>query len=413
MDKKGSIYIVIAVLTVALLMLFQYNTPKEVNWFPSYVSSHKIPYGTYVLNDIMQNSFKDKAQQINAPPFAFLTANTEAQGTYFFVDRHIAFGETELNALLDWVSDGNTLFAASEGFEQQLLDTLGLDTGNLYTDFDEERSYRHRLVHPKLNSDDGVIFQKDDYATYFKKIDTAKTVVIGSVVSHSKDKVVSHSKSKADGDNYFNVIKRKFGDGEIILSTFPKAFTNYFILKDKNKEYTAGLLSYLDGSRNIYIDNNYKSGKSVYTSPMYIFLNTKALKWAYYLVLIGALIYIIFEGKRKQRAIPVVLPLKNQTLAFTRTIADMYYEKREAKPIVEHKIANFLEYIRSRFHLGTIQREEEFYTNLASRSGHGAEEIQRLFAFLERLRNQETVSDNELRALNTSIEKFKERVKTV
>ncbi len=403
MGKKGSIYIVIAVLTLALLMLLQYNTPKEVNWFPSYVSSHKIPYGTFVLNDIMQNSFGDKVQQINAPPFAFLTENTDELGTYFFVDRHIEFGETELNTMLDWVSDGNTLFIASEGFEQQLLDTLGLDTGNLYTDLDEERSYRHRLVHPKLSSGDGAIFRKDDYATYFKKIDTAKTIVIGSVASLSKD--------KAGGDNHFNVVKRKFGDGEIILSTFPKAFTNYFILKDENKDYTAGLLSYLDGSRNIYMDNNYKSGKSVYTSPMHIFLNTKELKWAYYLVLLGALIYIIFEGKRKQRAIPVVLPLKNQTLAFTRTIADMYYEKREAKPIAEHKIANFLEYIRSRFHLGTIQREEEFYMNLASRSGHGAEEIQRLFAFLEKLRNKETVSDYELRELNTSIEKFKKRAK--
>ncbi len=403
MGKKGGVYIVIAMFTVVILMLLQYNTPKEVNWFPSYVSTHKIPYGTYVLSDIMQNSFGDKAQQINEPPFAFLTENTDTKGTYFFVDRYIEFGEAELNAMLEWISDGNTLFMASEGFEQQLLDTLGLDTGNLYIDLDEERSYQHRLVHPKLKSGDGAIFRKDDYATYFKKIDTAKTVVIGSVASLSKDKAV--------GDTYFNVIKRKFGDGEIILSTFPKAFTNFFILKDDNKDYTAGLLSYLDGSRNIYMDNNYKSGKSVYTSPMHIFLNTKELKWAYYLVLIGTLIYIIFEGKRKQRAIPVVLPLKNQTLAFTRTIADMYYEKGEAKPIAERKIINFLEYIRSRFHLGTIQREDEFYCNLGSRSSHSVGEIEKLFGFLEQLRNQETVLDNELKELNTSIEKFKKRAK--
>jgi len=403
-DKKGSIYIVIAALTLALLMLLQYNTPKAVNWYPSYVSTHKIPYGTYVLSDIMQNLFGEKAQKVNRSPFEFLNANTDIQGTYFFVDRHIEFGEAELNTMLDWISDGNTLFMASEGFEQQLLDTLGLDTGDLYIDLNEERSYRHRLVHPKLRAGDGAIFRKDDYASYFKKIDTANTIIIGSVASLSKDKAV--------GDNYFNVVERKFGDGEIILSCFPKAFTNYFVLKDDNKDYTAGLLSYLDGSRNIYMDNNYKSGKSVHTSPMHVFLNTKELKWAYYLVLIGALIYIIFEGKRKQRAIPVVLPLKNQTLAFTRTIADMYYEKREAKPIAEHKIANFLEYIRSRFHLGTIQREEEFFMNLASRSGHSVEEIQRLFTFLEQLRNQKTVSDNELKELNTSTEKFKKRVKT-
>lgn len=401
MDKKGSIYIVIAVFIVGLLMLLQYNRPKDINWFPSYVSTHKMPYGTYVLGDIMKKLFSEKAKQINEPPFVFLTDTPDLQGSYFFVDRHIEFGEAELNAMLDWVSYGNTLFMASEGFEQQLLDTLGLDTGNLYIDLDEERSYRHRLVHPILSSGDGAIFQKDDYATYFKKIDTAKTIIVGSVASLSKNKAIENT--------YFNVVKRKFGDGEIILSCFPKAFTNYFILMDNNKAYTAGLLSYLDGSRNIYVDNNYKSGKSVYTSPMHIFLNTKELKWAYYLVLIGAVIYIVFEGKRKQRAIPVILPLNNQTLAFTRTIADMYYEKGETKPIAEHKIANFLEYIRSRFHLVTVQREEEFYSNLASRSSHSVKEIELLFKFLEQLRDQESVSDNTLKELNASIEKFKKR----
>ena len=127
------------------------------------------------------------------------------------------------------------------------------------------------------------------------------------------------------------------------MTSFPKAFTNYFILKDNNQEYTAGLLSYLDTERPIYMDNFHKSGKSFYTSPMYLFLNTKEFKWAYYLVLIGALIYIIFEGKRKQRAIPIVPPVKNQTVAFTRTIADMYFEKGELHLITKHKIDYFLE----------------------------------------------------------------------
>lgn len=405
MDRKGRIYIVIAVITVGLLMLLQYNRPKELNWFPSYVSTHKMPYGTYVLNDIMHDLFGERTKPVNSTPFEFLSAHKDAEGTYLFIDDNVKFGETELDRLLDWTSKGNSLFIASRDFEDRLLDTLHLNWARLYSNLDNVRSYRYRLVHPKLQTEKEYVFKKEDYATHFIDYNTKEMTVIGTVRNVNK--------TNTSKEEFYNVIKCKFEKGEVILSTFPKAFTNYFILKDNNKDYTAGLLSYLDGSRNIYMDMNYKSGKSVYTSPMHIFLNTKELKWAYYLVLIGSVIYIIFEGKRKQRAIPVVLPLKNQTLAFTRTIADMYYEKGETKPIAEHKIANFLEYIRSRFHLGTIQREKEFYKSLASRSSHGVEEIERLFAFLEQLRNQETVSDNELRALNTSIEKFKKRAKTV
>jgi hypothetical protein len=402
MGKKGVTYIVIALLTAALLMLMQYNKPKEINWFPSYVLQHKIPYGTYVLNEVMAHFFSSRIEQIHVPPFEFLITNSDVEGTYFFVNDRIEFGETELNTLLDWTSEGNNLFMAAGSFEEQLLDTLHVEIGSLYAGFGEEGVQLHKLVHPMLKKDSPYSFDKDGYAAYFESLDTLSTKILGAVEIPS----VSDSTQTAQ----FNVIKQKFGKGEIILSLFPKAFTNYFILKEGNKDYTAGLLSYLDGSRTIYMDNHHKAGKAVFTSPMHIFLSTKELKWAYYIVLIGALFYIIFEGKRKQRAIPLVRPLKNRTLTFTRTIADMYFEKGEQRQIAEHKIAYFLEYLRSRFYLDTQNRDEGFYANLASRSNHSVEEVMKLFNLMEKLKVRTEISDTELKKLNTLIEKFKAKV---
>ena len=400
MGKKTNIYLIIVVATIGLLMVLQYNKPKELNWFPSYVAQHKIPYGTYVLNELMGQLFNE-TQQVHVPPFEYLNDNFEARGTYFLVNENIEFGASELETLLDWTSEGNTLFIASTSFEENLLDTLHLSTSGLFAGFGEEQNQIHRLVNPKLNSEVDYPFTKDNYSNFFKTIDTVNTTVL-SIVNNYEDSLAVERK-------HFNVIRQDFGDGDIILSTFPKAFTNYFILKDNNRNYTAGLLSYIDSSKPVYMDNHYKAGKKFYTSPMYIFLNTKEFKWAYYLVLIGALVYVLFEGKRKQRAIPVVTPLKNQTLAFTRTIADMYYEKGQRKPIAEHKIEQFLEYIRSHLYMGTIKREEEFYKNLASRSSHTFEEIKKLFTFLDLLRNRNEVSDADLQKLNTAIEKFKHK----
>lgn len=400
MGKKGSVYIIIVVLTLALLMVLQYNKPKELNWFPSFVAQHKIPYGTFVLNELIGKMFSD-VNQVRTPPFEFLNNNSAVEGTYLLINDNIQFGESELDKLLDWTSKGNTLFVASSSFEKTLLDTLNLKTSGLFAGFGDEQKQLHQLVNPNLNPDAVYPFGKDNYTNFFKSIDTLKTTVLGIVDNPSDSLEISKE--------HFDVIRQDFGNGKIILSTFPKAFTNYFILKDNNRDYTAGLLSYIDGSRPIYIDNHYKSGKKFYTSPMYIFLNTKEFKWAYYLILIGAVIYVIFEGKRKQRAIPVVVPLKNQTLAFTRTIADMYYVKGERKQISEHKIEQFLEYIRSHFYLGTINREEDFYRNLAARSSHKIDEIRDKFNFIEKLRNQQEVSDEELKKLNTLIEKFKHK----
>lgn len=400
MAKKGKIYIIIAVVTLGLLMLLQYNQPKELNWFPSYVAQHKIPYGTVVLNDILENRFPD-TRQISVPPYEFLNMEPDAKGTYFFVNDQLAFDPSELDRLLEWTANGNTLFLASETFDHTFLDTLGLKTAGLYDALLEDKGQLHQLVHPKFRKETGFSIKKDAYTQYFSEIDTLHTTVIGVVDHLNTDKKITK--------DHINVLSKSFGNGTVILSTFPKAFTNYFILKDGNSDYTAGLLSYLDEDNTIYMDNHYKSGKAFYTSPLYIFLNNKSLKWAYYLMLIGAVVYVLFEGKRKQRAIPVIRPLQNQTLAFTRTIADMYFEKKETKEIAEHKIDYFLEYIRSRFYLGTINRESEFYRNLASRSAHSIEEVEKLFHFLDTVRNQQVVSDSQLITLNTSIEQFKTR----
>lgn len=401
MVKKGWTYLLIAIIAIGGIFLLEYNKPKQINWFPSYVSHHKIPYGTYVLNKLMEDFFPSRLSQIHKPPFELLTRNDTVQGTYFFVNESITFEEAELNALLDWTSKGNSVFIASSSFEGRLLDTLNLEQTSLYNESELKPHFYHQLVNPNLKSKT-ITFEKDYYTMVFDKIDTLNTVVLGEVYVHSDSTDVI--------EKHINMIKQPFGEGEIILSTFPKAFTNYFILKDENRNYTAGLLSYLGAEGQILMDNFHKSGKSFYTSPMYLFLNTKEFKWAYYLALIGALIYVIFEGKRKQRAIPVVTPLKNQTLAFTRTIANMYYENKEQQQITQHKIAYFLEYIRTRLHLPTQQLDTSFLRTLAVRSNNSLEDVEALFLLIEKLQSKSQITDMELQDLNKKIEAFKAHV---
>ncbi|MDP5231776.1 MAG: DUF4350 domain-containing protein [Cellulophaga sp.] len=398
MFKKNLVYIIIGTLTFALILFLEYNKKEEINWFPSYVSHHKIPFGTKVMNDIIQNKF-DSIQYVERPPFEFLKSNSDAKSTYLFVNNSISFGDDELADLLDWTSQGNTLFIASSNFEESLLDTLGLATASLFGDEGLAHEFQHKLVNPTLNLQRNFSYEKSYSTMYFSELDTLNSVVVGEVSNASDE--------NNDFEIHPSIIKQNFGAGKIILSTFPVAFTNYFILKDNNKDYTAGLLSYLDDEQPLYIDSYYKSGKKFYTSPMYIFLNTKELKWAYYIILIGVVFYVIFEGKRKQRAVPIVNPLVNQSLAFTRTIADMYFEKGERKPIAEHKINYFLEGIRTNFYLNTEDQNEEFYKNLASRSNHTTEEIEAFFKKLNTVKNKTILTDEDVMDLNSSIEKFK------
>jgi len=398
MVKKGWVYIIIGLITLGLILAIQYNKPKEVNWFKSYVGQHKIPYGTFIANELFDQEFAQRFEQVTRPPFEYLQENQDAEGTYIIINNDVNFGEVELDALLDWVSGGNTLFVASNGFEAKLLDTLNLEQISLYNGGELQPVFHHQLVNKSLSTD-ATSFNKDYYTLVFNELDTLNTVVLGEVFTPTdEDKPL---KPKVD------VIKQPFGKGTIILSQFPEAFTNYFILEEDNVKYTAGLMSYFDQNRPILMDNYHKSGKAFYTSPMYIFLNTKELKWAYYLVLVGALVYIVFEGKRKQRAIPVVVPLRNQTLAFTGTIADMYFETGKSKEIATHQISHFLDYIRTHFYLNTETLDDIFYSNLASRSNHSTEEVKSIFEAIKQIEGQTEVSNGQLQQFNKRIEQFK------
>ena len=402
MSKQGKIYIILTIIAILALIVFEYTKPQKVNWYPSYAKQHKIPFGTFIFNEQLERLFlKENIINIERPSYEYLNNNSSIEGTYIFINDQVEFDNAELESLLEWTSNGNTLIIASENINKKLLDTIHAKNSVISNFNNIDNIYNLKLKNSAFKKDQNYVFDKADFLNYFNKIDTLKTVVIGVV----------HNYTECDLKEHANVIIHPFGTGTIILSTFPQAFTNYFILSPENQNYTAGLLSYIDSSKPIYLDNYYKSGKAFYSSPMYVLLNNKALKWAYYIMLIGVLIYVIFEGKRKQRAIPIVHPLKNQTIDFTRTIANMYYENHKHSDIANHKIQYFLDFIRTHLHLNTNTVDDAFINNLAVRSNNTVDDTKYLFNFIESITNKTTINIIELEQLNTLIETFKSKNK--
>ena len=401
MEKRGKIYIVLTALVVVLIIVLEYNKPQKLNWFPSYAKHAKIPYGSYVFFEQLERIFtKDNIIEVERPPFEYLRNNDTIRGTYFFLNGNVKFDKTELDRILEWTAKGNTLAIASLSISEKILDTLNLES-SLVSNFNNfDNIFDLKLQNNKLSNQQKHSFKKANYVNYFSKIDSTNTKVIATISNNSKaDSIIEKQ--------HINVIKQDFGEGEIILNLFPQAYTNYFILEDTNKNYTAGLLSYLDPEQPIYFDSYYKSGKKMAVSPLYVFLKAKELRWAYYIMLIGTLFYIIFDGKRKQRAIPVVKPLKNQTLEFTQTIANMYYEGGKHSDITQHKIQHFLEYIRTHLHLNTNTIDDSFIKNLSSRSNNTLEDTKVLFKTIDMLSNNNQITKEALEKLNASIETYK------
>ena len=388
------IYLGLLVLIILAMVLVDHNKPKPINWSPSYIKKHKIPYGTYVLRNELPSLFPNiDVEDVKIAPYQFLE-NENRIGTYIFIDESISFAEAELNRMLAFVARGNTVFISTHGNN---IDTLNLEENRLITSYKEETPF-FKLINKKYKNTK-FKFDRAFENTVFTKIDTLRTTVLGVTgYLDSNDEII---------DKGINYIEYKHGSGRILLHTFPEVFTNYNMLTDKNYKHTAAILSFLSPNEIIYWDEYYKTGKARISSPMHYLLSSKSLKWAYYILLIGVLFFIVFEGKRKQRYIKVITPLKNQTLAFTRTISNMYYEKSEHYDIAIHKIEYLLEFIRLKLRVPTSEFNDNFYNQVAMKSQNTKDDVLALFSYCREIQNKRQITKAELLKLNSLIEAFK------
>ncbi|WP_424494293.1 DUF4350 domain-containing protein [Salinimicrobium sp. GXAS 041] len=397
MSKTYKIALALFLLLVLLLTYLEVSEPQPVNWNESFSGADKIPLGSYVLYENLQDSFVD-FENISIPPYEFLNSNSPT-GTYFFLNDGLYFDDDELDNLLEWVSKGNTLFLSAENFSSNILDTLKVSTEAVIPEDDLSFKPLVELAHPKFIEKEAYLFDHESYLPIFKISDSATYKILGNANFYQNS-----LKIKAPKPNYLHF---NFGKGKILLHSTPKAFSNFFLLTKDNVEYAEKALAYLPEGKKIYWDQYYKTGKSFHTSPLYILLNNKPLKWAYYFALFGCLLFILFEGKRKQRSIPVVKPLENQTVHFTRTISGLYLDRKDYKKIASKKITLFLEFVRTTLRISTSEINAEFYQKVASRSGNSEEEVKKLFAQIRETEGKNTIDKNELLKLNSAIEDFK------
>lgn len=398
MHRSQKILLLGFLLVLAALVYLEASRPQPVNWFPSYHKTDKIPLGTFVLHKLMKDSFKPNFEEVSLPPFEFLKQKNNS-GSYFFVNDVISYDQTEMDSLFDWISKGNTLFISANYFGQKLLDTLNLEMATDVLASQIETEPIVTLVNENISGNKIHHIKKDLDVRYFSKIDTVSHTVMGISGIYFGSKKIDAPK--------VNFIRVPIQKGTVFLHSQPEVFSNFFLLSDGNAIYTAALLSYLNTGEALFWDNYYKSGKPIDISPLRMLLANKHFKWAYYFILIGMLLFVIFEGKRKQRSIPIVKPLSNKSYEYAQTIAGLYVDKKEYHAIAKKQIVQFMEYIRTKLRVPTENLDRQFYGTVAERSGNTLEDTTDLFTLIEKTNAQNNTTKAELIMLYKKIEQFK------
>lgn len=391
-----------------IIALIEINKPKPIDWRETFVQSDKIPFGTYIAFDLLEDVFSENLKLNRKPVYNLLKEggegelenledNAEKGANFLFVNQYFNISETDSEELMNFVENGNIVFIAAEDFffSEELDSILNIETDyGSFLGFNENKKdstaveIGNNFLDPSLAKENGFTVSKNGYRTHFTSFDTLKTQVLGT-----------------DPDDLPNLIKTNFGEGVFYLSTNPFAFTNYNMLYNENADYVSLLMSHLP-NQTTYWDEYYKVGREEVKSVLRYFLSQEALRWALYLSVLSLFLFMFFDAKRKQRVIPIVKPPENSTLEFVETISDVYQNKGDHKDLAEKKIKYFFDYIRTKLYLKEINYNENFYEQLSNKSGVPLDEIKRTFNIIERIEKQNNIDGEHLLQINRVIDKF-------
>lgn len=379
----------------------------------------KIPYGTYYAFEELAQVFPnaeiiiDKESPLASSDNIFRPTVSDAMqkiGEHkgrtfqFILNSTVHPSEDELNALMNYVYEGNQLFISSFSIGENLLDSLHLKAG-LDSHWEKNSdSMELSVVHPITLEEENFAYPGFSYDNYFSKIDTEFVRILGR-----------------DINNKPNFIRISYeSGGAIYLHLAPLAFSNFFLLHKNNKNYYDAALSYIPGSTELVVWNEYfrhhqngsgEGQRSSSTGRIFGWMASQPpLLWALLLLLALFLLIYLFESKRKQREIPERKPLKNATLEFVKTIGSLYYQRRDNKNLAGKMTAHFMDHVRNRFNIPTSRMDEEFVSRLSYKTGIESNLIHEIVYQAKFLADQTDVSDQELLSYDQQLQNFYKQV---
>ncbi|MFN8283555.1 MAG: hypothetical protein U0U67_10095 [Chitinophagales bacterium] len=216
-----------------------------------------------------------------------------------------------------------------------------------------------------------------------------------------------------------NFVILKHGKGQLIIMLSVLPFTNYFTRTKKGLEFVEKIIAHLPDQTTLYdnismyyngddydIDDMFRGHNQSNDSPLYFILNHAPLRWAWYLLLIGIILYGIYRAKRRQKIIAIIEPKTNTSLGYAETIGQLYFHEEEHIEIAIEMRTQFLNFIRNKYYLKTNELDESFKKQLSVKSGIEIEKINDIFNQFHDVVKIKSIHKQKLHHLNALLEYF-------
>jgi inorganic pyrophosphatase len=435
-SSKIWIFVAAAIgLVVVFLSLFGGDS---VNWYESYVKDVKNAKGTYFVAELLKHYDKDRDFIELDAPIHLSLENVEAPSNYVFIGQDIYLPNEDLDALLDYVDDGNNAFIFTDYNPSAILDELELETDSSFDDgfyFNEAQSpgVSQSLTDPLLNVLGDSCF---DYYLYGERqrrwsfVNEEDLAIVGAeklgetkLQTNAEDYDYNYYRNKVDtldtlisGVNYFRI---QYGEGYFYFHVQPVIFCNAHLTEMENLNYVNGVFSYLNEGDILWEEHNWVFKRpynkryipqgdyfSQKDSILKMILENQELKWGWYSLLIMAILFVIFNGKRKQATIRILPDYANTTLLQIQKMGYLYKDVDEYFEITQSMFENFLWFLHVKLNIDTHQESEKIINDILKVTKYDEKEIRSIFNTYKNIENWKSVTHGVFMKLHDDIEKF-------
>lgn len=429
MNNTSKIWIFVAAFIGMLIIYFAlfYEGKKRYDWKENYALDKELPFGTWLVSELLKE-YKGDAdfKQLDSPLDRSLD-KAKTPSNYVFIGEEIYLENTSVDSLLSFVSKGNNAFLFTIAEPVLLLekllapessDTLSVIYENSFGDSAFSSFEKNFVSSPEVYSI-SYLYKREvsNYQWMFLK-DTlvdSRIEFIGNFASYAENG------EKETGINYYKIAYKK---GAFYFHTQPISFSNITLKEKKLVEYANQVFAYLNEGPILWDEYNWRFNKpnpktwlykpnflNTGEGPLRFVLSNPPLKWAWYILLLFILIFVLFNGKRRKGIIPVLADRTNTSLEHLKRVSVLYKKDENHYVISVKMFENFLGFLQNELKINLDQSREKIIDEIVFKRKIEREYVQKIFDRWKYIDFSKTAKPEIFTKFNKELNSFYERIK--
>lgn len=419
--KSGLKYVLFFVVILLIGVLLQLSSPRKLVWEETYRHLDSQPFGCSVLDSVLSFTLPQGYQVVDSSLYTLAQNDSGQVDNVMLIGKELFLKDYEVDALFHLLNKGARVMLVFEWVNTQLQDTLGLycyrapsyselikganegfQRDTLEWVGDSIRYPVARYTPYSLFLSNGMVTKSDTawlrhtYHNSFRSASCGNFQIKPLVWTYPHPRKIE---PYSQPDRLLAAASMEIGKGTLYIVRTPRLFSNYGILDPQCRTYLLRMFSQLSNAPLIrteyylpYYDPSHSSMMTQKTqTPFAYVLAHPPLRWALYLLIGLLVVFLICTARRRQRPIPIIEPIRNQSLEFVKLIGMLYFRRESPAELVRRKYLYFCDEVQRRSGIRPNDEEEKtvMATRLAEAAGMNSEFVKRML-----FRLQKVVSDN-------------------